>query len=181
MAPYMVAVVATPVEAAIEIVVPVASEGLTVFSFVENGIQRANKHSESLLTTSKITELRLNSATGYHIDADDKLMDVLSPSDILFILLKPSGKTVSSKADALPQKSLASTSDEGTFQIRIITPSAAVQHADIRQIPLLNGGQPFSGQSTLHEIKSAVCDHFGLKLDTTSSEAPRGHVQLQAH
>jgi hypothetical protein len=171
MAPYKVAVVASPDEAAIELVVP--NSDLTIASFVENAVKRANKHSSKALTISENTELRLNSQTGFHVDADDNLSDVLTPNDILFVLLKAPQKSMPFKPKSLPQKLLTSTADEGTFQIRVITPSAAIQHADIRQIPLLKGGQLFSGESTLREIKAAVCDHFGLHLDTSPSEAPR--------
>lgn len=171
MAPYKVAVVASPDEAAIELVVP--NSDLTVASFVENAVKRASKHSSNPLTISESTELRLNSPTGFHVDADDNLSDVLTASDILFVLLKVPQKTIPFQPKSLPQKLLTSTANEGTFQIRVITPSAAIQHADIRQIPLLKGGQLFSGESTLREIKAAVCDHFGLYLDTTPSEAPR--------
>jgi hypothetical protein len=172
MAPYKVAVIPTPEAAAIELIVP-AGDDLTIASLVEAALKRASKHSSSPLATSDTTELRLNSPSGYHVDADDKLVDVLSPGDVLVIVLARAPiKDLPLQTKIQPQKLTTPGTDNIQFQIRVITPSAAVQHADVRQISLLKGGQVFSNESTLREIKEAVCDHFQLNTAVMSIQKP---------
>lgn len=173
MAPYKIAVVPVPDAVAIEMIVP-AGDDLTVASLVETALKRAIKISSCPLAITDTTELRLNSPTGYHVDADDRVVDVLSPGDVLVIILTQARpKTLPLQTKTRPQKLITASTENTQFQIRVITPFAAVQHAaDILQIPLLKGGQVFSDESSLCEIREAVCEHFQLDSKASSAETP---------
>ena len=175
MAPCKVAIVPAPGEPSIELLVP-ASKDLIVASLVDVALKRASKHTSTSLAANDQTEFRLNTPTGYHVDADDKVEDVLSSDDILIILLTNVSKDLTLQPKP-PQKLISSAAGHTQFQIRVITPSAAVQHVDVRPIPLLKGGQVFSDESTLQEIKTAVCEHFGLH--ETALACPAQHCNCK--
>ncbi|KIW95993.1 uncharacterized protein Z519_03059 [Cladophialophora bantiana CBS 173.52] len=162
MAPYRVALI-PPKGDRLDLVVPF--DGSRAFSdLTATVIQRASKY-RSLPSYVRQDHLKLclGSDDGYLIEADDIVQDVITTSDVLFVIFLD-GPLAGAQLDD-DQLSVV-----GALQIQIITPALAQRNPEFRHIPLLKDGRYYPPSSTLREIKDDVAQY--LRLPTVPPEQP---------
>ena len=163
MAPYKVALI-PPKGDRLDLMVPF--DGSKLFSdLVVAVMERASKY-RSLPFSSRFDCLKLclGSEDGFLVEPEDPVQDIMTASsDVLFIIFLDS-PAVKAPAD---QASLAT----GGLQIRVITPDLACKTPEVRNIPLLLGGQFYNPSTTLREIRHDVAEHLQLPSDSVDGPA----------
>jgi len=129
-------------------------------------LDRAGKH-RSLPSTirQEWLRLRLGSEDGFMIEPEDTVQDVITSSDVLYILFEegPDGMVTA----AAPPGYYSSLGP--AVQIRVVTPVRAHGHEEPQHIPLLQDGLAYSTSTTLDQIKTDVAKHLDLPSYRTSS------------
>ena len=114
--------------------------------------------------------LRLNSQVGLFLHPDDKVEDVISAGDIIFIILTESSRAENSSQDLLAEPSTNRHRFINNFQLRIITPRLAYFHEDIRTIPPLEDGKFFSEHLTMRDLRASIAKSLNIVLEDGKSQ-----------
>lgn len=161
MAPVKTAVI-LPSGNRVDLIIPISS-GSTLTVLQDLAIERAARY--DLADISQVTDilLRFESQSGPFLNPDDKVEDVISVGETVFVMLQDSSTSASSRR-LQSGSSTTSVRSANDFQLRIITPHLAHCHEDIRTIPLLGGGKVFSASSTLRDLRAAIADSLDVSL-----------------
>ncbi|KAJ4503131.1 hypothetical protein HRR77_008557 [Exophiala dermatitidis] len=160
MAPYKV-VLRPPNGDTLSLVVPF--DGSRTFEHLfQEVLRRASKRC-TLPSSTQPEHLRLclNSEDGFLIEPDDIIQEVLTGSEILFIVF-PAAPCDNDSSHTGSDIDKADT--ERTVQIRVITPELAQRTHDHGQIPLLDGGRRYPLSATLGQIGEEIAEHLQTSL-----------------
>lgn len=157
MAPYRVTLI-PPKGDRLDLVVPFDG-GKTFSILAETVILRASKH-RSLPSAVRQDCLKfcLGSDDGYMIDPEDVVHDVMTATDVLFIIFLDRPAT----EPELNGNDLSALT--GALKIRVITPGLAQAASETREIPLLEGGRYYPLSTTLSEIRHNIAQYLGIPL-----------------
>jgi hypothetical protein len=151
----------------IDLVVPLTSGG-TLNSLKDLALKRAAQHHPANISDATDVLFRLDGHAGPFLDADDRVEDVVSTGETVFLILKrPSmpAASLSSQEDGQCSSHTNATASDG-FQVRVITTHLAHCHEDVRTIPLLENGKVFSQHATLSDLKSSIAGSLGMTVDS---------------
>ncbi|KIX05990.1 uncharacterized protein Z518_03964 [Rhinocladiella mackenziei CBS 650.93] len=157
MAPYKIVLI-PPKGDRLDLVLPF--DGSSTFQDLTAAvIRRASKYC-SLPSNIRQDHLKLclGSEEGFLVDPEDVVQDVITTSDVLFIVFfdGPSGRiSAQFKDDDL-------SSAEHALQIRVVTPEIAERNLETRHMTSLQEGRHYPPSTTLAQLKSDIAHHLHL-------------------
>lgn len=163
MAPIKTAVI-LPDRSQIDLIIPVNSEA-TFDTLQALAVERAARHHSKDLSRITSTLLRLGSQAGPFLYEDDRVQEVISPGDIVFVILTDPSTTTFASQNAQTKPPAATSYSANDFKLRVITPHLAHCHEDIRTIPVLDNGKVFSALSTLRDLRRAIANSLDITLE----------------
>jgi hypothetical protein len=162
MVPVKTAVV-LPDGAQIDLIIPLSS-GTTLNTLQEVAVERAARHHPASTLQSNDILLQLESQAGPFLHPDDKVEDVISARETVYVVLKQQFISAQPSRSLQAEPSMTSSGYGTDFQLRVITPHLAHCHEDIRTIPLLGNGRVFPASSTLRELREAISNSLDVTL-----------------
>lgn len=159
MAPVKTAVI-LPGGVRIDLIIPIGS-GTTLQALQDLAVERAARHHTATIFPGEDILLRLENETGPFLYTNDKVEDVVSTGDTVFVILGPS---LISGSPPQSEPFVTTTRSADDFQLRVITPYLAHCHEDIRTIPLLGSGKVFSANTTLLELREVIASSLDISL-----------------
>jgi hypothetical protein len=126
-------------------------------------IERAARHHLTSISTVNDLLLRHESQSGPFLHSDDKVEDVISAGETVFIILQDSS-ILTSPPTLEPERSITNARSAYDFQLRVITPHLAHCHEEVRTIPLVGDGKVFSASSTRRDLRAAIAASLGICL-----------------
>lgn len=151
--------------------------GTTLKTLQDLAIERAAFHHSTDISRVDHVLLRLESQTGPFLHPDDKVEDVISAGETIFVVLSDSSLPAGPQNihDESPETNSQFSDD---FRLRVITPQSAHCHDDFRTIPLLENGKVFSAHTTLRDLRAAIADHLEILLGSESPESQECNCKL---
>jgi hypothetical protein len=162
MAPVKTAVI-LPTGTQIDLIIPLSS-GTSFKALQDLAIERAGRHHSTNVSGVTDILLRLGSRSGPFLFPDDKVEDVASPGETVFVMLTELSPVAFASKEVQAGPSVITSQPPDAFQVRVITPHSAHCHEDIRTIPLLEKGKFFSAQSTLSDLRASIAASLDVLL-----------------
>ena len=144
--------------------------GTTLKILQELAIERAALHHSTDISRVDHVLLRLESQAGPFLHPDDKVEDVISARETVFVVLSdyslPAGPQ-----NMHDESSKTNSQFSDDFRLRVITPQSAHCHHEFRTIALFENGKVFSAHSTLRDLRAAIADNLEIPLRSESPES----------
>ncbi|KAF7502960.1 hypothetical protein GJ744_004774 [Endocarpon pusillum] len=175
MAPVRTALV-LPNGSRVDLIIPSGS-GTTLKTLQELAIERAALHHSTDISPVDHVVLRLESQAGPFLHLDDKVEDVISAGETVFVVLSDSSLPAGLQ-NMHDESSKINSQFSDDFRLRVITPQSAHRHHEFRTIPLFENGKVFSAHSTLRDLRAAIANNLEIPLWSESPESQECNCKL---